>query len=250
MLVAGICLWNKNEVLAPKDNFAENAGKELSIGEVVKNGDEKDIEKKKDKTADTGVESDDKIIPEKIFIKVPFTSQAPFANWDEKHEEACEETSLIMLKYYLDKKPLTPEIADREILRMIDFEIKNLGHFEDSNAAEMAKIAAEFCGIENTKIIYDFKKDDIKKYLAEGKPIIVPAAGRLLGNPNYKQPGPLYHALILVGYEGDMIISNDPGTRKGESYRYNLNILYNAIHDFPGQKEEIEKGRKAMIVLE
>ncbi|HCP08274.1 MAG TPA: hypothetical protein DIT25_00525 [Candidatus Moranbacteria bacterium] len=188
-------------------------------------------------------------LPEKISIDVPFTSQAPFGKWDPYHQEACEEASIIMLKYYLDKKPLTPEIAEREILAMIHYENKNLGHYEDSDAEEMVKIAEGFYGIKNLKIIYDFEKEDIKKYLAKGKPIIVPAAGRLLGNPNFTAPGPLYHALVLKGYDGDTIIVNDPGTRRGEGYRYDLDILYGAIHDFPGDKKKIEQGRKAMIIL-
>jgi hypothetical protein len=54
-------------------------------------------------------ENTDKNMPEKILISVPFASQAPFAVWDEIHEEACEEASLVMVKYYLDKKALTPK---------------------------------------------------------------------------------------------------------------------------------------------
>lgn len=190
------------------------------------------------------------ILPEKIFISVPFTSQAPFANWDVYHEEACEEASLIMVKYYLDKKSLTPEIAEKEIQKMIDFEIKNYGDYKDTTAAENVKLAADFYGLKNLQVVYDFKKDDLKKYLTQGSPIIVPAAGRMLGNPNFTAPGPLYHNLVLVGYDGNTIITNDPGTRKGQGYEYNIDTLYNAIHDFPGQPENITQGRKAMIVLE
>lgn len=193
---------------------------------------------------------DEKNIPDKILIPTPFTSQAPFAKWDELHEEACEEASLIMLKYYLDKKPLTPEIAEDEIQKMVKFEIKNYGDYKDSNAGEIVELAEDFYKIKNLKVVYDFQKGDLKKYLARGEPIIVPAAGRLLGNPNFTAPGPLYHNLVLVGYGGNTIITNDPGTRKGLGYAYNIDILYNAIHDFPGKPENITQGRKAMIVLE
>jgi len=194
--------------------------------------------------------SSEKNIPDKISISVPFTIQAPFANWDALHEETCEEASLIMLKYYLDKKNLTPDIAEKEIQKMVKFEIKNYGDYKDSDAQQIVKLAADFYGIKNLKVIYDFQKEDLKKYLAEGAPVIVPAAGRLLGNPNFTAPGPLYHNLVLVGYDGDTIITNDPGTRKGSQYTYNVDVLYNAIHDFPGKPENITQGRKAMIVLE
>ena len=99
-------------------------------------------------------------------------------------------------------------------------------------------------------MIYDFEKEAIREYLAKGKPIIVPAAGRKLFNPYFTAPGPLYHNLVLIGFnETDEIIVNDPGTKRGQKYRYKLDTLYDAIHDFTGDKEEIEEGKKAMIVI-
>lgn len=196
-----------------------------------------------------GIVNPEEKLPEKILIKVPFTSQAPYGVWDEKHEEACEEAAIIILKYYLDKKDLTKEIAEKEIQRVIDFEIQNYGNYKDSNAEQIVKLAKDFYGIEKFKIIYDFEREDVKKELAKSNPIIIPAAGRELGNPYYTQPGPLYHMLVLIGYSGDQIITNDPGTRRGEGYRYNINILYDAIHDFPGDKNKIGEGRKAMIII-
>jgi len=189
-------------------------------------------------------------LPLKVFVSVPFTTQAPFSKWDEYHEEACEEASLLMVQYFLQKKKLTKEIAESEIQKMIAFQIKNYGDYMDSTAQEIVKLASDFYGIKNLKVIYDFSKEDLKKELAKGNPVIVPAAGRLLGNPNFTAPGPLYHALVLKGYDGDTIITNDPGTRKGEGYRYDINTLYNAIHDFTGDKNKIEMGKKAMIAIQ
>lgn len=188
-------------------------------------------------------------LPAKIKIDVPFTSQAPLGVWDAYHEEACEEASVIMMKYYLDNKKLSSDTAEKEIQTLIKFEIDKYGDYKDSNADQIVKMAHDFYGINNLKVAYNFKREDIKKYLALGKPIIIPAAGRLLGNPNYTAPGPLYHALVLTGYDGNNIITNDPGTKKGQGYTYDINILYNAIHDFPGKPEDIEQGKKAMIIL-
>lgn len=193
---------------------------------------------------------ENKGLPPKIKIDVFFTSQAPLGKWDAYHEEACEEASLIMVKYYLDGKKLTPDTAEAEIQKTIAYEIKNYGDYKDTDAQENVKLAKDFYGITNLKVVYAFKAEDIKAYLAKGEPIIVPAAGRELGNPNFTPPGPLYHNLVLVGYDGNTIITNDPGTRKGEGYRYDINILYNAIHDFPGKPENINQGRKAMIVID
>ena len=193
-------------------------------------------------------------IPDKVLLDVPFTSQAPFANWDELHEEACEEASIIMVKYFLDEKNLSIQIAEKEIQDLVRFQIKKYGDYKDSNAEQTAKLYSDFYGQPKNelkmKVVYDFEKKDLKKYLARGYPIIVPAAGRLLGNPNFTPPGPLYHNLVLIGYEDNNIITNDPGTKRGQSYKYNINVLYEAIHDFTGKKENIEKGRRAMIILE
>lgn len=58
---------------------------------------------------------------------VPFTPQAPFMNWgDLVYEEGCEEASMLMAVYWSRNKPLTSDIANEEIKRISDFEMKNL----------------------------------------------------------------------------------------------------------------------------
>lgn len=188
-------------------------------------------------------------LPEKFLIDVPFTSQAPYANWDEFHEEACEEASLVMLVYYLRRARIDQEAAEREILGLIRHEIKNYDDHQDSNAEEIVKLARDYYGIDNLKVVYDFGPQDLKREVAKGNPVILPVAGRELGNPNFKQPGPLYHVLVLIGYDRERMITNDPGTRNGRHYEYSLSTLFAAIHDFPGDKEKILDGRKAMIVV-
>jgi VanZ family protein len=189
-------------------------------------------------------------LPAKILLDVPFTTQAPFANWDEMHEETCEEASLMMLNAFLKKiEKLPPEEVEKELQQMRIYQEKKFGDYKDSTMEELIVIGSEFYGLKNLKVVYDFEKEDIKKELANGNPVILPTAGRKLGNPNFKQPGPWYHNLLVIGYDGDMIITNDPGTRNGQKYQYSLDVLYRAVHDFPGKPEEIEKGRKAMIVV-
>lgn len=217
----------------------------------------KEIILSNEKTQDEEMEKLEEVIedlPDKILIEVPFTPQAPFAKWDEIHEEACEEASIVMLRYYFTGKKLTKEIAEKEIQALVAFQNKNYGDFKDTTAQQTLDLFLDFYGElpegRKMKVVYDFEKEDLKKYLSQGFPIIIPAAGRELGNPNFTAPGPLYHNLVLTGYNGDLIITNDPGTRKGEGYEYDIDVLYNAIHDFPGRAEDIEQGRKAMIVVE
>lgn len=248
VLAAVMFFWLENKRAEAPENFSEikqtdNAIEKNSSRQVSDAGQSEKSEKLKTE------ESGDRQIPFKILIDVPFTSQAPYEIWDEYHEEACEEASLAMAIFYLQGKDFTKKSAEEEIQKLIKFQKENYGDYKDSNAEEIAELAADFYGVKNLRVVYDFDKNEIKEELAKGNPIIVPAAGRLLGNPYYTAPGPLYHNLVLIGYEGDRIITNDPGTKRGEGYKYDIGTLYEAIHDFPGSKESIEKGRKAIIII-
>lgn len=247
LLAIGLIIFEYKK--GKKENIKQEENIFANNNETINNE-----EKKEENIPEVKTESIKEKIPEKILINVPFLSQAPYGKWDEYHEEACEEASIIMLKYFLDKNELNPEIAEKEIQALIKFQNKKYGDYKDSNAKQIVQMYNDFYGNlpDNLelKVIYDFKKEDIKKYLSRGYPIIIPAAGRLLKNPYFTPPGPLYHNLVLIGYENSEIITNDPGTKRGEKYKYKLDILYNSIHDFPGKKEDIEKGRKAMVVLE
>lgn len=228
----------------------------VDVGEVEmanNKNDEDDSKKDEGARAKTkeNFDGDNKILLKNFLLKVPFASQAPLGVWDEYHEEACEEASLIMLKYYLDgKSEISKKQMEIEIQKMINFQIKNYGKYKDSNMEELVRLAYEFYGLNNLKVMRNFTKNDLKKWLAQEKPIIAPTAGRLLDNPHFTPPGPLYHNLVLIGYDENKIITNDPGTKRGANYEYDIDILYEAIHDFPGKKEDIEKGKKAIIIVE
>ncbi len=200
-------------------------------------------------------------LPTKVLYQVPFTSQSPFAKWDQLHEEVCEEASLIMLKYHNDGKELTKQTAEKEIQKLVKYQLKKYGEFHDSDMNRLKRIGEEYFGLDNLKIIVDFTLEDLKRELALGNIILIPTAGRELHNPNFKAPGPLYHNLVVIGYDDTAIkdsagrkvdgvfITNDPGTRKGAGYKYDQEILYRAIHDFPGNKNKILTGEKRAIVL-
>lgn len=196
--------------------------------------------------------SDAENLPSKVLITVPFTSQAPFGKWDNTHEEACEEASLLMVRYFLEGRKeliIGKQEAENELQKMKNFQVKEYGKFEDSTMEEIVMLAQDFYQIKKLTVVYDFEVEDLKKELAKGFPVIVPTAGRKLDNPYYTSPGPLYHNLVLIGYEDSKVITNDPGTKRGQGFKYDLQKLYSAIHDFPGDKNKIIQGRKAMIVI-
>lgn len=183
-----------------------------------------------------------------LFKNFPFQPQAPFGIWDQLHDEACEEAAVTLVQYWHEGKSLSAETMDSEILKMVDWEIKNWGSHKDLMVKETAQMAKGFYNLSLTPD-YDITIDDIKKEIAQNHPVIVPTAGRLLGNPYFRQPGPIYHMLVVIGYSGNNIIVQDIGTKRGEHYQYNQAILMNAIHDWNGSPDSIEQGRKAMLVL-
>lgn len=185
--------------------------------------------------------------PKEINLAVPFTTQAPSADWNLPYKETCEEASLIMVNYFLKNQGLTPSLADREILNLIGYQKQKLGYFEDTDAETTAQIMRDYYGHKGAKAVYGITINDIKKEVAKGRPVIVPAAGRLLGNPFFAFPGPLYHMLVIKGYTEENFITNDPGTRRGENFLYPFDRLFNAVHDWNGG--DVYNGRKAMIVV-
>ena len=195
-------------------------------------------------------QSQDKILPSSYKISnVPFQPQAPFANWDQLHDEACEEASLVIAKYYLEGRSLSAEEMDQEIINMVNWEIENWGSHRDLTASETVELAKNYYGLNGLEVKTIDSIDDIKFEIAQNYPVIVPAAGRLLGNPYYRQPGPVYHMVVVTGYNQGIIITNDIGTRHGENYEYSENIFYNAIHDWKGTPDNIEEGQKVMIII-
>ena len=58
--------------------------------------------------------------------------------------------------------------------------------------------------------------------------------------------------IVIRGYDAKTkeFITNDPGTRQGENYRYKSDVLINALRDYPtGNHLPIEAERKAMIII-
>ncbi len=189
-------------------------------------------------------------LPESFDLAVPFTSQAPYAAWDAVHKEACEEASLSMVHAFYEGVSggkIEAAKAEQRIQEIVAFERKTFGFFEDTDAEQTAQIAREFYGYQKIEILIDPSVEDIKRQLVAGRPVIVPSAGRLLGNPFYNQPGPIYHMLVLRGYTKTKFITNDPGTRRGEGYQYSFDVVMQAMRDW--NNGDVLNGRKVVLVI-
>ena len=220
---------------------------EDKLPEPVTQEEIKNIVINKNFNINVNIEPEPIIIPDEFNLEVPFTTQAPYANWDEQHNESCEEAAALIVHYWWQDKTFTKDIAEEELQNLVDFQIDHYGKYKDTDSEETAQLIRDIWGYKKVEVKYDINMDDIKEEVAQGRPVIIPTAGRELGNPNFRSPGPLYHMLVVRGWTTDMIITNDPGTRKGENYMYAPDVLYNAIHDW--NDGDIYNGQKAMIVI-
>lgn len=190
-------------------------------------------------------------VPSSLNLAVPFTSQAPHGNWDEPYQEACEEASLYMAQQYYAGQPegkIDADRADADLLNVVAFERELFGYYEDTTAEQTGLLAESMFGL-TSRLIQNPTIDDIKAELVLGHPVIVPAAGRLLGNPYFTAPGPIYHMLVIRGYTSDnQFIVNDPGTSHGEAFLYDFDTLFYAMHDW-NNGEEITQGAKTVLIV-
>lgn len=195
-------------------------------------------------------------LPVSFNLPVLWGGQAPYANWDKLHQEACEEASMLMASKYFKKETVSPHIMEQGILNLIKWETDN-GYQVDVTAGETVEILKKYFSL-SALISKDVSANKIKTELNKGKLVLIPAAGRLLGNPNFTGEGPIYHMLVVRGWDDQSgeFITNDPGTRKGDSYRYKYNVLINAIHDWNHElaeggmtNQEIAQGQKVIIIV-
>lgn len=205
-----------------------------------------DIKNKITKPPETATPAKVTTIPSDALLAVPYTRQAPFSVWDALHEDACEEASFLMVKHYLDGTPIDSKQAiDNEIIAMVHYEEQN-GYGTSITLEQLATIAKNKYGMTGT-VIKNATNDDMKREIASGKPIIIGAAGKILPNPYFKNGGPIYHMLVIKGFNSKNFITNDPGTMKGDGFEYSFADLYNSIHDW--DPTNIMNGQKAYLVF-
>ena len=65
------------------------------------------------KTEDQRSKTEDQL-PTSYNLDVPFTSQAPFADWNETFKEACEEASALMVHYFYQIKYSVRKLPPRK----------------------------------------------------------------------------------------------------------------------------------------
>lgn len=178
--------------------------------------------------------SENKVAPlASLNIAMAFYTQAPFSNWDYPWQEACEEASVLLVANEYNGMNLDRIGFNDELLRLVDWEKTYFGSYEHTTLAQTAEMLSLQYGL-NGVIHNNPSFEDIQEILEQGHLIIAPFAGKLLGNPNFRNGGPVYHMSVIKGYDADkkQIVTHDVGTRNGENYVYSWEVLENALHDW------------------
>ncbi len=192
-------------------------------------------------------------ITETIKYTVPFVPQAPTGDWSKSaFQDGCEEASTMMVSLARSGEILTREEMRLKLLDMARFQTEQIGHGVDTNVNDTHEyLLKQYFRITDARVVEDIELEAVKEALLDGL-VIVPTNGRALGNPNFTPPGPLQHMLVIIGYDVTTkeFITNDPGTRLGQGYRYPERVLYEAIREYPtGKHLSITSGVKSMIVI-
>ena len=248
--------WQKPDVPAVAyqegDEESEESVDDTLTGNVEESTDDQaaaDVTTDEDADEPDDTETTDAALPAEYNLAVPFTSQAPKSIWDEVHEETCEEASSLMAAYYFQGLPagkVDSDQAEADLLKMVDFENSFFGFYKDTTTEQTATLIETYFQL-STEVLVNPTVMQIKQALVDGHPVIVPAAGRQLGNPNFTGEGPLYHMLLIKGYTADGFITNDPGTRLGADYFYTFDVIMNAMHDW--NDGDVANGQKIVIVV-
>ncbi len=193
--------------------------------------------------------------PSTQLLEVPFTSQAPFGEWsDPRHQDGCEEAAVLMATSWVRGRPtLSREEAKKEILALSSWQSENYGEYRDTSAADtFNRLLKNYYQYQTGEIKEVTSPEDIVAELAKGHVIITPMNGRALENPHFTAPGPERHMVLVKGYDltTNEFITNDPGIRQGEGYRYPFSVFFAAIRDYrTGYHLPIIDSPKPMIIV-
>ncbi|GAC1329450.1 MAG: hypothetical protein NVSMB17_05850 [Candidatus Dormibacteria bacterium] len=182
--------------------------------------------------------------PAGVILNVPYTVQAPFANW-KFHEESCEEATLLMYRQFLQgdsRADIPPGEADQGLRALKAWQVTNWGSEVDLTLERTGQLAHDYWGYHYQ--VMPATEESIRQAIAAGHPVVVPVMTRSLQNPHYG-PKTVYHEVLLKGYSAGGAIANDPGVQEGKNWFYSWDILFGAID---AQTAKMNQGRVALVL--
>ena len=183
-------------------------------------------------------------LPESAFINVPYTVQAP-KGWDAAHEEYCEAAAVLMYGLYIrgdHRSVIPPDEADRLMGSIVAWERQTYPKLLDIPLDDMATVGAHFYPMVAT--VQPATLEDVKTAIASGRPVIIPvmthgAPGGKKIAPNYGSLS-VYHVIVITGYRGNTVYTNDAGFTQGQNWPYDWSILESAMD---AQTAHMNQGR-------
>lgn len=189
-------------------------------------------------------------LPPSVFIHVPYTPQAPHGDWST-HEDYCEAAAILMYTAYLqgDKRDYIPaNEADARMTRIVQYEQATFHESHpDLTLQQVGLVAHNLFGY--TATVMPATLQSVQREIAAGHPVVVPVMTH--GAPGGQKLAPyygylnVYHVLLIKGYSGSRLYTNDAGFMIGENYPYDWSWLAPAID---AQTPKMGQGR-VMLVL-
>jgi hypothetical protein len=184
------------------------------------------------------------VLPAGALLQVPYTVQAPYANWSF-HQESCEEAAVLMYRAFLTGDPradLPPADADQQLRALKAWQVSHWGAERDLDLERTGQLAHDYYGYSYR--VLPATIDTIRAEVAAGHPVVVPVMTHSLQNSNYGGKS-VYHEVLIKGYTSAGVITNDPGISQGKNWFYSWPVIFQAID---AQTAVMKQGR-VMLVL-
>jgi hypothetical protein len=190
-------------------------------------------------------------LPASVFVKVPYTSQFPFRQFnDPAHSEYCEAAALLMLSDYYkgDARELIPAPeADAGMGQIVGVERSTYPGVKDLPLTSVGAVGARMFGLRPTVSPVDL--DSIERNVAQGRPVVIPVMTHGAGGPGiapFYGSTNVYHVIVITGYDSakGLLYTNDAGFIQGQNYAYTWSTLSAAID---AQTGKIPQGRVMLV---
>ena len=202
-------------------------------------------------TIGVGTVAPPRVLPARILLQVPFTTQAPLGDW-AKHQESCEAANLTMLYlYWKESKAVVvdPRTADTYIRTIDSWKSR-----PDLNDRLMGELAAAHWGFAYR--ILPNTKEAIAEQLSAGRPLLAEVRTHGLGNAHYpgyyshyEQAGwSVPHFVLIIGYDSTGVWLNDPGISWGRGYHITYAQLAHAIDDLDRHHPALAQGQVLLLI--
>ncbi len=189
------------------------------------------------------------IIPKEYDIQnMDFFSQAPYGNWNQPYQDACEEASLLIWYYYLKNITKTKAEYNTDLLAMVDLEMQMLWYFESTTIMEMKQIINRRDKTIHASIIEHPTIRDIEREISQNHIVVAPLYGKWLKNPHYALWWPEYHFLVIKWYNQTNFITHDVWTLRWANREYTKSIIMENIHD--RNRTDVRMWAARILILE